>query len=283
MKKVYSVILTVILLLFFVNISPAFPKSIRVVTTLRFLKDITKEIGKDKVDVISILKGTENPHTYEAKPKDIVALSRADLFIEVGGGLEGFVDKILKNVRGKKLRVIVLISGIELIDKNPHIWLDPKNGKIIAKKIKDALTLISPSNNEYFKENLDAYIEKIDKVEKIVEKEISSLPDKRVISSLPSFVYFYKRFGIEEMGRVVELPGHEPSLKKIRDLIVFIKKHKIPYIITNPLVPVKPVNIIKEETGIKEIKLLPLLYRPFGVNTYLDMIKYNGDAFLKNE
>ncbi len=283
MKKVYSVILTVILLLFFVNISPAFPKSIRVVTTLRFLKDITKEIGKDKVDVISILKGTENPHTYEAKPKDIVALSRADLFIEVGGGLEGFVDKILKNVRGKKLRVIVLISGIELIDKNPHIWLDPENGKIIAKKIKDALTLISPSNNEYFKENLDAYIEKIDKVEKIVEKEISSLPDKRVISSLPSFVYFYKRFGIEEMGRVVELPGHEPSLKKIRDLIVFIKKHKIPYIITNPLVPVKPVNIIKEETGIKEIKLLPLLYRPFGVNTYLDMIKYNGDAFLKNE
>ena len=283
MKKVYSVILTVILLLFFVNISPAFPKSIRVVTTLRFLKDITKEIGKDKVDVISILKGTENPHTYEAKPKDIVALSSADLFIEVGGGLEGFVDKILKNVRGKKLRVIVLISGIELIDKNPHIWLDPENGKIIAKKIKDALTLISLSNNEYFKENLDAYIEKIDKVEKIVEKEISSLPDKRVISSLPSFVYFYKRFGIEEMGRVVELPGHEPSLKKIRDLIVFIKKHKIPYIITNPLVPVKPVNIIKEETGIKEIKLLPLLYRPFGVNTYLDMIKYNGDAFLKNE
>ncbi len=116
-----------------------------------------------------------------------------------------------------------------------------------------------------------------------MEKEISSLPDKRVISSLPSFVYFYKRFGIEEMGRVVEFPGHEPSLKKIRDLIVFIKKHKIPYIITNPLVPVKPVNIIKEETGIKEIKLLPLLYRPFGVNTYLDMIKYNGDAFLKNE
>ncbi len=283
MKKIYSVILTVILLLFFVDISPAFPKDIHVVTTLGFLKDITKEIGKDKVDVVSILKGTENPHTYEAKPKDIVALSRADLFIEIGGGLEGFVDKILKNVRGKKLKVVVLTDGIGLIDKNPHIWLDPENGKLIAKKIKDALTLISPSNNEYFKENLDAYIEKIDKVEKIVEKEISSLPDKRVISSLPSFVYFYKRFGIEEMGRVVELPGHEPSLKKIRDLIVFIKKYKIPYIITNPLVPVKPVNIIKEETGIKEIKLLPLLYKPFGVNTYLDMIKYNGDAFLKNE
>ncbi len=279
MKNVYTKFLLIILVLILILPSYGYSKGLNIVTTLRFLKDITQEIGQNKVNVISILKGTENPHTYEAKPRDIIALSKADIFIEIGGGLEGFVDKILKNVKKKDLKVVVLTKGIKLIGKNPHIWLDPENGKIIALKIKNVLSEKDPEDKLLFEKNLNLYIKKIEEIEKDAKERFSQLKDKRVVSSLPSFVYFYKRFGFTEVGRVVDLPGHEPSLKKIRDLIVLIKKEKIPYLVTNPLVKVKPVKIIKEETGIKEVKLLPLLYPPFKVEKYLDMLKYNVDAF----
>ena len=258
-----------------------FSKDIHIVTTLDFLKDITQEIGGDKIYVESILTGLQNPHTYDAKPKDIVALSKADLFIEIGGGLEGFVDKILKNVKREDLIVVKLIDGIPLIGKNPHIWLDPENGKIIAKKISNTLCKLVPEEKPFFEKNLSLYTKKIDSIEKEIGAKLSKLEDKRVISSLPTFVYFYRRFGFEEVGRIVELPGHEPSFRKIKKLIVLIKKEKIPFLVTNPFVNVKPVKVIKEETGIKEVALVPLLYKQFKVYTYLDMIKYNGEAFFK--
>ncbi len=280
--KIWKIIVFALAILLILSIY-GFSKDIHIVTTLDFLKDITQEIGRDKVYVESILGGVQNPHTYDAKPKDIVTLSKADLFIEIGGGLEGFVDKILKNVKRKDLVVVKLIEGIPLIGKNPHIWLDPENGKIIAKKISDALCKLAPEEKSFFEKNLSLYIKKIDSIEKEIGVKLSELEDKRVVSSLPTFVYFYKRFGFKEVGRVVEFPGHEPSFRKIKELIVLIKKERIPFLVTNPFIDVKPVGVIKEETGIKEIPLLPFFYKLFGVYTYLDMIKYNGEAFLKDE
>ena len=159
MKKFYIKLLLTILVIFLIIPSYGYSKKINVVTTLGFLKDITQEIGKDKVNVISVLKGTENPHTYEAKPRDIITISKADIFIEIGGGLEGFVDKILKNVKNKDLKIIILIKNVKLIEKNPHIWLDPENGKLIALKIKNALSEKDPKNKPFFEENLNLYIE----------------------------------------------------------------------------------------------------------------------------
>ncbi len=283
MKTYKFAIFALIIALFFGFSLCGYTKELHVVTTLDLLKDITQQIGKDKVRVESILTGLQNPHTYDAKPKDIIALSKADIFIEIGGGLEGFVDKILRNVKKKDLIVVKLIEGIPLIGKNPHIWLDPENGKIIAKKISETLCRARPEEESFFQKNLLIYTNRIDKVEKEIGVKLSRLNDKRVISSLPTFVYFYKRFGFKEVGQVVELPGHEPSFRKIKELIVLIKKEKIPFLVTNPFVKVKPVKVIKEETGIKEVPLLPLLHKAFGVTTYLDMIKYNGEAFLKDE
>ncbi len=280
-KVALKVIFIIVGFILFLSASYGYSKTVHVVTTLNFLRDITYQIGEDKVVVKSILKGTENPHTYEAKPKDILALSKADIFIEIGGGLEGFADKLLNNVKKAGLLKVVLIEGIPLIEKNPHIWLDPENGKVIAEKIKKALLEKDPEDGEFFEKNLDTYLKKIDEAEKAVFKKLSAIKDKRVVSSLPTFIYFYKRFGFKEEARIVELPGHEPSLKRIRDIILLIKKKHIPFLTTNPFIPVKPVNIVKEETGIKEIPLVPLLYKPFNIKTYLDMIRYNGEVFLK--
>ena len=172
----------------------SFSKPINIVTTLNFLEDITTQIGKDRVKIVSILTGIENPHTYEAKPKDIIALSKADIFIEIGSGLEGFVDKILKNVKKKDLKIVILTEDFQLINNNPHIWLDPENGKKMAEKIANALISKSPENRKFFEENLNIYLKKIDDAEEKAKKNLDKLSDKRVVSSLPTYIYFYKRF-----------------------------------------------------------------------------------------
>ena len=278
MKK----LLIIFLILFFVStffISYAFSEPIKIVTTLRLLKDITKNIGQDKVSVINILKGTENPHTYETKPKDIKALYDASIFIEIGGGLEGFADKLVKNSDKKNLKILVLIKGFHIINNNPHIWLDPENGKIIAEKIEKILEETDPNNKNYFRGNLKIYLDKIDKKEQEIKLKLSHIKNKKVISDVSAFFYFYQRFGFKEKGRIIELPGHEPSIRHIRDLIVKIKKDKIPYLISTPIFNIRAVNIIKEETHIKIVRLLPLLYDPYGIDSYLKLISYNGSVF----
>lgn len=282
MRGVKSIVFIILIVIVLIP-TLSFSKPINIVTTLNFLEDITTQIGKDRVKIVSILTGIENPHTYEAKPKDIIALSKADIFIEIGSGLEGFVDKILKNVKKKDLKIVILTEDFQLINNNPHIWLDPENGKKMAEKIANALISKSPENRKFFEENLNIYLKKIDDAEEKAKKNLDKLSDKRVVSSLPTYIYFYKRFKIKEMAKIVDGPGHRPSLKRIKKIISLIKKEGIPYIVTNPFIKVKSVKIIIDETNVKEVKLVPLLYKPFNINTYIDMIEYNGRAFSINE
>ena len=184
-KNLFKILL-VQMFVIFVAIAPTqAAKKIRVVTSLPDLADIAKQIGGDKVDVFAIAKGYQDPHFVDAKPSYMIKLKKADLFVQVGLDLEiGWVPPLLEGARNKQ----ILWGGDGFVDAsqsmallqvprgdpsklrakgdihifgNPHYWLNPLNGKIIAQNIFEGLIKIAPENETYFKQNLETFIRKM--------------------------------------------------------------------------------------------------------------------------
>src|SRR6195952_2992878 len=164
-------------------ISLAKAGSIKVVTTLTDLRSITELIGGDKVSVTSIATGYQNPHFVDPKPSYIISLSNADMFVTVGLDLEtGWSPQLLSSSRNTKIQkgsagYVDASEGVGLLQVpssvnrgegdihiygNPHYWLDPLNGKVIARNIANGLERIDPSNKAFYEQNLQSFFSKID-------------------------------------------------------------------------------------------------------------------------
>src|ERR1700750_1004445 len=157
--------------------------TIKVVTTTTDMKSITELIGGDKVSVTSIATGYQNPHFVDPKPSYIISLTKADMFVTVGLDLEtGWSPQLLASSRNNKIKKVAegyvdASQGIGLLQVpssanraegdidiygNPHYWLDPLNGKVIARNIANGLERIDPSNKSTYESNLQAFFKKID-------------------------------------------------------------------------------------------------------------------------
>src|SRR5438128_3871080 len=176
-----KLIMLVVFTLFILNISNATP--IKVVTTTTDLKSITELVGGNKVSVSSIATGYQNPHFVDPKPSYIISLSSASLFVTVGLDLEtGWSPQLLSSSRNPKIQkgspgYVDASEGVGLLQVpssvnrgegdihiygNPHYWLDPLNGKVIARNIANGLERIDPSNKSFYETNLYVFFNKID-------------------------------------------------------------------------------------------------------------------------
>ena len=159
-------------------------ETLRVVTTTTDLAAIARAVGGDRVDVAAIATGREDPHFISAKPSYMMAARRADLWIRVGLELEiGYEELILDGSRNPRIRIgtpghLDASEGVlrrevptQRIDRsmgdihpqgNPHYWLDPLNGRIVARSIGERLAKLAPEHADYFQERTRAFQQELD-------------------------------------------------------------------------------------------------------------------------
>lgn len=157
--------LVFIVLLVIINRAPASTGSskIKVVAVENVYGDIVKQIGKDRLDVYSILSNPNlDPHEYESTFNDTNQIKTSKLVIENGIGYDTFVDKILTSINETNIKVINLGSEEGLSDSdNPHLWYNISYVKDLALNIKNNLSLIDPSNKDYYTANYNEFINSI--------------------------------------------------------------------------------------------------------------------------
>src|SRR4051794_2112661 len=161
---------------------------LNVVTTTEDLAAIAREVGGDRVTVESIARGYQDPHFVEAKPCFILKLQKADLLIVVGRELEiGWLPPLIQQSRNAKVQVgaagylgasqrarildiptgqVTRAEGDVHPQGNPHYWLDPENGKIVAKEIAEKLSELRPNDRATFDQRLTAFNGRVDDAEK---------------------------------------------------------------------------------------------------------------------
>src|SRR5688572_29287770 len=163
----FLTVTTVMVAMFWFSISAFGQSKVNVITTTEDLASIAAEVGGDHITVESIAKGYQDPHFVEAKPSFILKLQKADVLILVGRELEiGWLPVLINQSRNAKIRpgaagYLDVSLQAQILDVpggpvtradgdvhplgNPHYWMDPENGKIIAKEIVGTLVKLRPN------------------------------------------------------------------------------------------------------------------------------------------
>src|SRR2546426_10357334 len=169
-----NICLAAFIALFTVSLSVHAQGKLNVVTTTEDLAAIAHEVGGDHITVDSIAKGYQDPHFVEAKPSFILKLQKADVLILVGRDLEiGWLPPLIQQSRNSKVQVgaqgyldaslkaqilevpqgtITRAEGDVHPLGNPHYWMDPENGKIIAREIFDKFAQLRLNDRAYFEQ-----------------------------------------------------------------------------------------------------------------------------------
>ncbi len=248
MKKIIKIYLVIIAGL----ISVSAQAKLNVVTTTTDIASVAKEVGGDSVEVVSIAKGTQDPHFIEAKPSFMVKVNKADLLISVGLGLEvGWLPSIVQGARNPKvlkpegkLEVGPLLDPIEVPaagisradgdvhpEGNPHIWLDPIRAGTMALKIADKLAILDELHRKDYEERAKKLNDRMIMKTKGWKARIEKSGIKKIITYHKTLNYFFARFGIEVPIELEPKPGIPPTSNHIISVLKTVKEQKIPLVL----------------------------------------------------
>lgn len=283
--------------LLFVN--PAWAAPLQVVTTTEDLAAIVREVGGPFVEVESQTRGTQDPHFLEARPSLILKASRADLFIEIGLGLEvGWTPAVLVAARNPAIQPGALgyldvsrdIKPLEIpsapVDRsqgdvhplgNPHYWLDPENGTIISQEIARSLMSLLPDQSQAIDRNQKEFVERFNAAIVLWKTRMKPYEGAKVITYHNSWTYFARRFGLDVVGYVEPKPGVAPSPAHLNQLIALMKQEKAKLIIMEPYFSRSIPDLLSRETGAKVLVLPPSVGGAEGIKTYFDLFDYLTD------
>src|SRR5215471_5955794 len=291
MKKKLMVLISCLSLLAVVHAG-----TIKVVTTTTDLKSITEFVGGNKVSVSSIATGYQNPHFVDPKPSYIIGLSNADMFVTVGLDLEiGWSPQLLASSRNTKIQkgaagYVDASTGIGLLQVpiaanraegdihiygNPHYWLDPLNGKVIARNIANGLERVDPSNKSTYEANLQTFYKKIDDKMKEWESRMAAFKGTKIIAYHNEWVYFETRFGLNIVDFMEPKPGIPPSPSQLVKVIKEIKANNIKVIISSPYFTTSSSDVVAKQTGVKELTLATSVGAFDSIKNYFDLFDYD--------
>lgn len=264
---------------------------INVVASTTDLADIAKSIGRDRIKVISIATGKQDHHYVEVLPSYMLKVKKADIYLKVGLELDLWANQIIDGSRNRKLTIVNCSENIKPLEVpttkidasmgdihrmgNPHYWLDPENGKIIAKNITKAFISVDPVGRELYENNFDEFIKNVD--DSLTEwlQEFNHLQGKKLIYYHNSWPYFDNRFGLKAVQFIEPKPGIMPSPIHLGRLINTIESGDIKLICMETYFSNKAPNFLADKTGIQIVHLAQSVNALPNTETYLKMIRYN--------
>jgi zinc/manganese transport system substrate-binding protein len=269
----------------------------KVVTTTEDLASLVREIGGDKVSVEALARGYQDPHFVEPKPSFILKLHDADLLVVVGRELEvGWLPPLIQQSRNARIQAgadayLDASAGARILDipqgqitramgdvhpsGNPHYWLDPENGKVIARSIAAKLSQFRPNDKAYFDQRLADFIARVSEGEKRWLAAMAPFKGVKVVTYHRSYPNFGDRFGLDVIGYVEPRPGIPPSPSHTLELIQEMKRQQIKVILMEPYFDQKTPNSIARMTEARVVVLPPSVGGEKTVTDYIGLFDYD--------
>ena len=271
---------------------------LNVVTSTEDLGSIAREVGGDKVNVTALARGFQDPHFVEPKPSFILAVNRAALYIAVGRELEiGWLPPLLTSSRNAKIQpgapgYLDASQNVRILEiptgqitramgdvhplGNPHYWLEPGNGRLIAQAIRNKLSELAPADKAYFAQRYDDFDRRLAAAEKRWDATMAPYKGTKVVTYHRSWPNFMARFGLEVVGYVEPKPGIPPSPSHTIDLVEEMKRSSIKLIVVEPYFSLKtPQAIANQVPGAKELVLAPSVGGVKEVTDYIQLFEYD--------
>lgn len=277
--------------------APAAEAQLKVVTSTTDLYDIATAVGGNKIVATHIGEGYQDPHFIEAKPSFVLQLRNADVWAFVGLDLEiGWMPVLLDGARNPKIRLggsgyLDASTAIKVLDTprgnvdrsmgdvhpagNPHYWLDPENGRLIARLFAKRFAQLDPANAATYDRNEKAFEDRLNAAEKEWQADLASIKGKPVVAWHTSWRYFAEYTGMNIVAFMEPKPGVPPSPSHLYEVIQTVKRTGAKAIVMEPFYDRKVADLVAKQTGVKVLMLPPSVGGMKGVDDYIQLMKYD--------
>lgn len=257
-------------------------KKISVAVSIIPQETFVKEVGRDKVDVITMIPPGKSPGNFAPRPDIMETFSHASIYFTIGVPTEN--ANILPKIKdfNKDIKIVNMADEVSKVygerkfesgGRDPHIWLSPKRVKVMIKEIERELSLKDPDNKSFYETNAKNYINKLDKLDADLKSSLLSLKKKAFICYHPSFGYFADDYELNMVS--LEEEGKEATIEDFEKTIDFAKKEGIKTIFYQAEIDSKQSKTFASEIGGKTERVDPLS------SNYIDNLEKISQTFKK--
>ncbi len=270
------------------------PTTPRVVATASFLADIASHVAGDRLQVDTLVPNGQDPHHYEPTPADVVRVAESDLLIINGGGFEGFLETLVRNV-GEGTPIVEASQGLasreppddkahdsqHKHDVDPHYWLNPLNVVHYTGVIRDALSEVDPEGAPIYAANAESYTEELLDLDAWIAQQVETIPPRRrlLVTGHESFGYYADRYGLRVVGAILPstTSGSAPSAQQLALLVTRIHEAGAPAIFLETGSDPRLAEQVAREANVRVLELYTHSLSPSEgpAPSYIEMMRYN--------
>ncbi len=255
-----------------------------IVASIHPLADWVRQVGGEYVQVATLLKPGSSPHTYEPTPEDGMLVAQSEGLVCVGLGLEEWIAEIARAAGKEEERIERLGESLDkeqLIDNDPHVWLDPLLAAEMVKELARWLSKLDPPHAQHYSQAAEDYVAKLRELVDEYKEKFASLTKPYAVTYHSAFAYMFRRFGIQLLGVIEPQPGKEPSSADIAMLVQKMRQCSVNVVFAEPQFSRKAADAVAGELGAKVVMLDPI-GNPSDPDrdTYINLMRYNLDAIL---
>lgn len=266
-------------------------EKLKVVATFSILGDLVRNVGGDRIEVVTLVGPNGDAHVYEPSPQDARRIAGAQVIFANGMGFEGWIPRLLK-ASGSKATVVTASTGVKPVKQagghghdhgssaDPHAWQSVTNAKLYVANIRDGLVKADPAGKAAYEASAAAYTASLDALDQEVKDTVAKIPaDRRkVITTHEAFGYFQAAYGVAFIAPQGVSTESEASARDVARIITQIKKQKIPAVFLENVTDPRLSKRIADESGAKVGGTLysdALTDEKGPAPTYIDMIRHN--------
>lgn len=260
---------------------------IDVVASTTDLASIATYIGGDDVQVTSIARGGADPHFVEVLPSYMMRVQKAEVYLKLGMDIDRWSAPIIDGSRNGKLVVVDCSRDIQPLEiptggidasmgdvhprGNPHYWLDPDNGAVIARTIADALVQVDASHAATYRANVEKFTAELTAHKARWKESASTLAGMKIVTYHNSWPYFSRAFGLDVEAFVEPLPGIEPTPSHTAKVIDLMKAQGIRVIGVEPYFSKRTPDTIARAASAVVVELPPSVGGAPGADDYFSL------------
>jgi zinc/manganese transport system substrate-binding protein len=272
---------------------------LRIVATIPDLKALTEAVGGALVEVDSLARDNQNPHDLEVRPSLMVKLRRADALVVNGLELDLWAEPVIRGANNARVvpgspGFIDASRGVPVLDVpttrvdrsmgdvhplgNPHYTLDPGLAPTVTQTILDGLSALAPDRRATLERQRQGFIERLEPALGRWQAALAPLKEARFIVYHNDFTYFFRRFGLTQLGTIEDRPGIPPSPAHLARLVRDMRDARTRLVlVVEPWSDQKLAARLAEETGAK-VAVVNAKTGASGPDAYLARVEANVAA-----
>ncbi|MDO5836278.1 MAG: zinc ABC transporter substrate-binding protein [Methanobacterium sp.] len=238
---------------------------IGVVVTVGPQEEFVKRVAGDRVNVTVMVPPGADPHTYEPLPNQMKQVQEAQIYFQVGSDVEfelAWMGKLTS--MNSHMKLVNTSTSIQLIPNtaeseegsDPHVWVSPRNAKIMVENIYQSLVQVDPDNKDYYTKNRDEYINELDELDRNITQRLSGKNNTKIMVYHPAWAYFCKDYNLQQIS--IEQDGKEPTPQAIASLVDAARRENIKVIFVSPEFSTSNAQVIASEIDGKVVVVDPL-------------------------